>query len=101
MIILGSESCYDYASAVKVLAKAIGPEQTRDSEAVAFDPVLGCQVDCREGRETAICWTGDDEVLEVDVSGRRNAMLTTQRQDMDTGEKKGLYNGHSHFQALR
>lgn len=70
VVVLGSEAGDNDAAVVEGGGEGSRIQEFGDCEAVAFDPVLFCEVDGWEGCEAAVCWGGDDEVLlRITVSG--------------------------------
>jgi len=63
VIILGRESRDDERAAFKLRRELGGTEQPLESEAEAFDPVFGGEVDAWEGCQATVSWGGGDEVV--------------------------------------
>jgi len=63
VVILRCQSCYGYATAIKVVCQRLGTEQLGQGEAVAFNPIFGGQINGWEDGSTRICHGRHNEWL--------------------------------------
>jgi hypothetical protein len=73
VVVLRRKSVYQDGPSVELFGKLLVAEESREGKTSALDPILGCEIDGREGREPAIGHTGGNKIVGglIDGSSRR------------------------------